>query len=93
MEPFDCAALPCKPPDALQRNESAREISVRGQGGSETLNAILMISVLVVAACMFLALSIIMGHGMRHHSAGLLMEHHEAPEVAPPVSPIREDAG
>jgi hypothetical protein len=38
-----------------------------------------MISVLVVAAVMFLAMSIIMSHGMRHRSGGVLMEHHEVP--------------
>lgn len=63
---------------------------MRQHGDSESLNAILMISVLVIAAVMFLAMSVIMRHGMRHHSAGLLVEHHEVPELAPPV---RGDAG
>jgi hypothetical protein len=56
-------------------------------GGSENLNAILMISVLAVAAVMFLAMSITMGRGVRHHSASLLMENHEVPELAPPTVP------
>ena len=47
---------------------------MRGQGGSETLNAILMISVLVVSVLMFLAMSIIMSHGMRHYCGGVLIE-------------------
>jgi hypothetical protein len=52
-----------------------------------------MILVLVAAAVLFLAMSIIMSHGMRHNSASLLMEHHEVPELAPPTGPIHGDEG
>jgi hypothetical protein len=67
-------------------------ILLREQGGSETLNAILMISVLVAAAMIFPAI-IIMSHRMQYHSAGVLMEHRVVPDLAAPAGPIRGDAG
>ena len=90
MEAFDVIALPCEPP-ATCSGAIALGIFLREEGERETLNAILTVSVLTAAAVIFLAMSIIRTRGMRRHSSGALMEHHEVPELVPPARSIHGD--